>query len=122
MNSLLREAASNGLVVEVAPGRFKFAHDRIREAAYTLLPGENSHARRMLHLKIGRQLISWTDQSCELGISSAYTEESLLFHATKQLNLESSLIKDSWEKLDLAEQNFACAKLAARKTSFFPCG
>jgi hypothetical protein len=52
-------------------------------------------------------------------MSSAFAEESLLFHAAKQLNLGASLMEDSWEKLDLAEQNFVCAEHAARKTSFF---
>ena len=46
------------------------------------------------------------------------SEESLLLHATKQLNLGATLITDSWERLDLAEQNFLSAELAAKKIPF----
>ena len=116
LNEQLLLAAKEGLVKEVSPGHYKFAHDRIREAAYSLLP--EGHEKKLLHLNIGRQLRSWMDMAVELGIS--LSEESLLLHATKQLNLGSSLITDSWERLDLAELNFQAAQLAAKKSSFFP--
>jgi len=116
LNDQLRSAARMGLVKETSPGHYKFAHDRIREAAYSLLPEGDD--KKTLHLKIGRQLRSWMETSNELGL--AFSEESLLLHTTKQLTLGSSLMSDRWEKLDLAELNFQAAELAAQKSSFFP--
>jgi predicted ATPase len=133
MHKVLEDAARNGFVTETEPGQYKFTHDRIREAAYSLLPPDGSHAKQLLHLRIGRQLRSWMDQFGELGTTSRTaltsssssvafftSEESLLLHATKQLNLGAKLMTDTWEKLDLAEQNFLAAELAAKKTSFSP--
>ena len=49
---------------------------------------------------------------------SLLSEESMLLHATKQLNAGSNGITDEWELIDLADLNFRSAELAARKTSF----
>ena len=59
MNGELAAAAQEGYVEETSPGQFRFAHDRIRESAYSLLPEGNS--RKEVHLKVGRQLRSWMD-------------------------------------------------------------
>ena len=117
LNKYLQLAAQDGLVKETSPGHYKFAHDRIREAAYSLLP--HGYDKKALHLKIGRKLRSWMDTSAELGTNMS--EESLLLNAAKQLNLAGpTLIVDQWERLDLAELNFQAAELAVRKSSFFP--
>ncbi|CAB9518329.1 Transcriptional regulator [Seminavis robusta] len=123
MSCELSHAALEGFVEEMAPGQFRFAHDRIRESAYSLLP-EGQHARQQVHLRVGRQLRSWMDTQSELGLGSgtaagAFSKESLLLHATKQLNAGADLIHDDWELLDLADLNYQAAALAARKTAFF---
>lgn len=59
MNDQLREAVADGFVLETSPGHFRFAHDRIRESAYSLLQREG--LREEVHLKIGRQLRLWID-------------------------------------------------------------
>ena len=116
MSASLHSVVRSGLVEEISPGHFKFSHDRVREAAYSLLPEGN--ARKALHLKIGRQLRTWMDTESELGTN--LSEESLLLHAAKQLNYGADLITDTWERLDVAELNFHAAEVAANKSSFFP--
>jgi hypothetical protein len=117
MKLTLKRAAKDGLVKEISDGHYRFAHDRIREAAYSLLP--EGISRTKLHLKIGRQLRSWMETEAEL-IGNGLSEESLLLNATNQLNLGASLIEDSWERLDLAELNYQAAEHSARKASFVP--
>ena len=114
----LEQAVQDGLLLEdSAPGRYKFSHDRIREAAYSLLPhGEKG---KEMHLKIGRQLRSWMDIQGELGEVADFSEQQLLLHAVKQLNAGKELMTDDWEKLDLAELCFQAAELSARQSSFF---
>lgn len=117
MKETLRRAARDGLVFEISEGHYRFTHDRIREAAYSLIP--TGISRTKLHLKIGRQLRSWMETQSEL-IGISISEESLLLNATNQLNLGASLIEDDWERLDLAELNYQAAEHSARKSSFVP--
>ena len=49
---------------------------------------------------------------------TGFSKESLLLHATKQLNAGAELIADDWERMDLADLNYQSAELAARNTSF----
>ena len=116
LRSILAKAEGDGLVQEMGPDRFRFTHDRIREAAYSLLPAGD--ARKLIHLGIGRHLRQWMDAQEERGAESALKKEALVFHATKQLNLGADLIYDTWEKLDLADLNYHAAELAAKRASF----
>jgi predicted ATPase len=59
MKEQLAEALKDGFVEEIGSGKFRFAHDRIRESAYSLLPEGSS--RKLVHLKVGRQLRAWMD-------------------------------------------------------------
>jgi predicted ATPase len=56
IRSDLTEAVRHELIV-AAPGLFRFVHDRVQEAAYSLVP-ENSRAE--VHLRIGRLLAAHT--------------------------------------------------------------
>jgi len=117
MCSELSIAAEEGYVQEMSPGHYRFAHDRIRESAYSLLPSGDQ--RNQVHLKVGRQLRSWMDTQSELGLGSGFSSDSLLLHATKQLNSGSVMIQDQWELIDLVDMNYQAAELAAHKTAFF---
>lgn len=118
MTAELASAALEGYVVETSPGQFRFAHDRIRESAYSLLPEGNS--RKEVHLKVGRHLRSWMDTQSELGLDqTGFSKDSLLLHATRQLNAGADLIEDNWELIDLVDLNYQAAELAARTTAFF---
>uniref|UniRef100_A0A7S3L7F6 Orc1-like AAA ATPase domain-containing protein n=1 Tax=Amphora coffeiformis TaxID=265554 RepID=A0A7S3L7F6_9STRA len=113
----ISKAVHDGLLIkDSTPGRYHFAHDRIREAAYSLLP-EGEEGKEM-HLAIGRQLRSWIETQGELGAIAYFSDEQLLLHAVKQLNMGKELMTDSWEKLDLADLCFNAAELAAQQSSF----
>ncbi|KAG7344307.1 PAS sensor protein [Nitzschia inconspicua] len=118
---VLETSIQNGLLEEVAPGKFKFSHDRIREAAYSLLP--QGVARSRLHLKIGRQLRKWMN-SKEDELEEQYritlTDESIVMHAAKHSSLGSELVVDSSERSEIAQLNLAAAELSAKKAAFFP--
>ena len=106
-----------GLVVkQQEEGHYKFCHDNIREAAYSLFP--EGRARQEIHLGIGRQLRLWMDAESELG--TTLSQESLVLYAVKHLNTAVDLINDPWELVDLAELNYQAAELVADKSSFFP--
>ncbi|KAL7564070.1 hypothetical protein ACA910_006972 [Epithemia clementina (nom. ined.)] len=94
--------------------RFKFAHDRIREATLSLLP--NKVEMDQLRLQIGRQLHFWLMEQLANGIC----DEKLLLQVVIQLNQASYLMESTEEKVDLIELNYAAAQNAIQRSSFFP--
>ena len=117
MKECLARLADKGFVCPLERhGHYKFAHDSVRETAYSLLP--EGRERRKVHLGIGRQIRLWMDAESELGTSLSH--ESLVLHAAKHLNAAADLIDDPWELVDLAELNYQAAELVASKSSFFP--
>ena len=57
IHSAFRDAAQAGLVIRLE-GAYRFAHDRVQEAAYALIP---QALRPEMHLRIGRQLRAASD-------------------------------------------------------------
>jgi diguanylate cyclase (GGDEF)-like protein len=83
---------------------YRFAHDRIQQAAYGLI---NEQDKLHIHLKIGRLLLK--DKPLE-------ENDERLFDVMKHFNYSVSLIKNTKERLKLAQYNFWAgrkAKLAA---------
>jgi predicted ATPase/signal transduction histidine kinase/ActR/RegA family two-component response regulator len=81
----LWEAACAGLVRRVA-GAYEFLHDRVREAAYSLIPEE---LRAAMHLRIGRLL------------SSHWSKEAIserVFDVANQWNRGAQLLTDARDK------------------------
>ncbi|MBD2493339.1 ATP-binding sensor histidine kinase [Nostoc sp. FACHB-280] len=85
---------------------YKFLHDRVQQAAYSLIPDEQKQAT---HLQIGRFLLQ--------DISNEQQEESI-FAIVGQLNLGQSLITDINEKLLLAECNLKASQKALLATAY----
>lgn len=110
----LREALAAGLIAppegthkfsddpEPFAARYRFLHDQIQQAAYTLggavPPG--------LHLKIGRRLLAMHKDE--------YDWEEKIFDILHHLNLGAALVTDREEKTELAGLNL----FAARKAKF----
>jgi serine/threonine protein kinase len=90
MRSNLLDAVRAGFVIRL-PGSYEFVHDRVQEAAYSLIP-ENERAAA--HLRIGRMLLS--------NVSSTELEEKI-FDIVNQLNRGYRLIESSQERERLAE-------------------
>ena len=87
-------------------GAYKFIHDRIQEAAYSLIP---QHSRAETHLKIGRLL--WAHIPRE-------KREEAVFEIVNQLNRCTALIKSHDERVRLAELNFIAGKRAKTSTGY----
>ncbi|MFL5599151.1 MAG: sigma 54-interacting transcriptional regulator [Gemmatimonadaceae bacterium] len=92
IHSVFRDSAQLGLVIRLE-GAYRFAHDRVQEAAYALIPPA---LRPKMHLRIGRQLrtMSETEPTAER-----------VFAAVNQLNQAVDLIADADEKRALLRLN-----------------
>ncbi|MGF1492296.1 MAG: AAA family ATPase [Microcoleaceae cyanobacterium] len=85
---------------------FRFLHDRVQQAAYSLIP-KSQH--QQTHLKIGRLLSQGTSES-EL--------DDQLFSIVNQLNLGRALLKVKAEKIELAAMNLKAAQKAKLSTAY----
>eukprot|EP00550_Attheya_septentrionalis_P002478 CAMPEP_0198284428 /NCGR_PEP_ID=MMETSP1449-20131203/3902_1 /TAXON_ID=420275 /ORGANISM="Attheya septentrionalis, Strain CCMP2084" /LENGTH=1270 /DNA_ID=CAMNT_0043981491 /DNA_START=164 /DNA_END=3976 /DNA_ORIENTATION=+ len=104
---LIHAAVREGLVKTTeTEHKFRFVHDSIQKAAYSLLSLEQS---RRLHLQIG-------SLACEK--SSEDTAEILLFFAVDQLNKGSILIECQQAKIKLANLNLRAAQKAIKSSAF----
>jgi PAS domain S-box-containing protein len=93
-------------LVERMGERYRFVHDRIQEAASTLVPeGE----RPAMHLRIGRLLVAHTP---------AEQRQEALFDIVNQLNRGTELISAPDEREQLAEFNLLAGKRAKASTAF----
>lgn len=101
----LTEALQEGLV-QAAEDRFKFVHDRVREAVYLQIPEKEKQAR---HLAIGRFLLKALDKK---GTADA------IFAAVNQLNLARDLLSDPIEKDALAELNLKAGRQAKKAAAY----
>lgn len=101
----LWEAVRAGLILRL-DSRYKFLHDRVQEAAYSLIPeGE----RAAVHLGIGRLLVSRTAPD-EL--------EEKIFEIVNQLDRGAALITSREERERVAEQNLVAGKRARGSTAY----
>ena len=103
----LWEAIQEGLVV-TANTEFRFLHDRVQQAAYSLIAPADIGP---LHLKIGRQL--WQHASpAEL--------DECLFDITGHLNAVLALIDDPDERLQCSLLNLQAGRKAKAATAYEP--
>jgi len=79
---------------------YKFLHDRVQQAAYSLIPESE---KKVTHLKIGELLLKNTP---------AVELEENIFDIVNQLNLGRELIQSQAEKNQLAELNLKAGKKA----------
>ncbi|MBI5721951.1 MAG: AAA family ATPase [Burkholderiales bacterium] len=123
----LARAQAEGLVINApdgpgeADGRFAFLHDRVQQAAYTLIPAER---RRMVHLTVGRLLRARGGLSAPSGPSGLSGPsgpaqiEADLFDVVHHLNLGRALIAEAAERHELAALNLAAGRRAKSATAF----
>ena len=93
-------------LVERLPGAYRFVHDRIQEAAYTMVPEE---LRRETHLRIGRLLAAHIPTE---------KQEEAIFDIVNQLNLGAALINSQDEREQLAEFNLMAGRRAKTSTAY----
>ena len=85
---------------------WRFAHDRVREAAYSLIAEE---ARAEAHLRIGRLLHAHTPPE---------KREEAIFEIVNQFNCGAWLIASEDERYQVAELNLMAGKRAKASTAF----
>lgn len=101
----LRGAAREGLMLRRG-STYKFLHDRVQQASYTLIPSEQLAA---VHLKVGRLLLKRTPES-EL--------DDRLFDIVNQLNVGVSLLENVEERYKVADLNYRAGKKAKASAAY----
>ena len=105
MHRKLWEAVRTGLIFR-SENSYKFLHDRVQEAAYSLIPEE---LRAETHLRIGRLLAAHTPSE---------KREEAIFDLVNQLNRGAALITSRGEGEQLAELNLIAGKRAKTSTAY----
>jgi PAS domain S-box-containing protein len=93
-------------LVEQLDGSYRFSHDRVQEAAYSLMP---KPVRAEAHLLIGRLLVVHTP---------AEKREEIVFEIVNQLNRGAALITSRDEREQLAELNLIAGGRAKATTAY----
>src|SRR6202048_3879826 len=86
-------------------GSYKFVHDRVQEAAYSLIPEQ---LRAEAHLRIGRLLTARTPPE---------KREEAIFEIVNQLNRGVALVTSRDEREQLAELNLLAGQRAKATTA-----
>ncbi|WP_433770510.1 trifunctional serine/threonine-protein kinase/ATP-binding protein/sensor histidine kinase [Pseudomonas putida] len=105
LRTVLWEAIRQELV-ERLDGAYAFVHDRIHEAAYSLIPRES---RAQAHLRIGRLLAAQTP---------AQGLEEAIFEIVGQLNRGAALLTELSEREQLAEYNLIAGQRAKASSAY----
>lgn len=103
----LIEAVNDGLVSQFG-NMYVFHHDRIQEAAYSLLTDAEKSA---LHYKIGKLALDAADETAL---------QKKLFYIVDQLNLGVNMIKDADEREKLAKLNLDAGRKAKASAAYRP--
>ncbi|MBV6624566.1 MAG: AAA family ATPase [Rivularia sp. (in: Bacteria)] len=85
---------------------FKFIHDRVQQAAYSLIPESE---KQQIHLELGKQLLEKT---------SAESWEEDIFETVNQFNKAIELIDSEQERCELAKMNLLAGKKALSSTAY----
>jgi PAS domain S-box-containing protein len=93
-------------LVERRKGSYRFVHDRVQEAAYSLIP---EASRAPAHLRIGRLLAAQTPPK---------QRQEMIFEIVNQLNRGAALITEQEERERLAELNLIAGKRAKASTAY----
>ncbi len=102
----LWEALREGVLLSLTESSYTFLHDRVQQAAYSLISEEQ---RMAVHLRIGRLML-------ESAATSEARDEGV-FDIVNQFNLAAELIHDQDEKYRVAELNLLAGMKARAATA-----
>jgi PAS domain S-box-containing protein len=105
VHAALQEAVRQEFLLRF-DGAYRFVHDRVQEAAYSLIPPA---FRAEFHLKIGRLLLAHTPEE---------KREEMVFEIVSQLNRGAALITAPEEREQLAKRNLSAGKRAKGSTAY----
>ncbi|WP_437945074.1 AAA family ATPase [Sorangium sp. So ce296] len=105
LRDALEEAVREGLLLRRGSG-YRFLHDRVQQAAYSLIP---SGQLAEMHLGIGRLL---------LGAPRAEERDEALFDVVGHLNRGAALLRCQAERDDLAALNLRAGRKAKAAAAF----
>jgi PAS domain S-box-containing protein len=105
MHGRLWEAVRAGLIFRMEDS-YRFLHDRVQEAAYSLIPEES---RAEAHLRIGRLLVAHIPPE---------SREGRIFDIVNQLNRGEALITARDKREQLAELNLMAGKRAKASAAY----
>ena len=113
LSAALEYALAEQLISPVEEDVYKFVHDRVHQAAYSLIVEEDKPG---LHLKVGRLLLKMYEASQ----ASRISEETKLhiFDIVNNLNIGVELIEDAGERLELARLNLKAAQQAKISSAY----
>ena len=105
LHESLWEAVRSGLVLR-SENAYAFQHDRVQEAAYSLIPEDT---RAEAHLRAGRLFLAHTPPK---------KRDEIIFDIVNQLNRGAELITSESERFELAELNLAAGKRAKASAAY----
>jgi len=97
--------SGEGLIIKLE-NAFKFAHDRIQQAIYSLI---DENIKKELHLSIGRQQLAQTPTDLL---------DNSIFKIVNHINLGIDIIDDENELLNIAKLNIKAAQKAKHTSAF----
>ncbi|MEG3847384.1 AAA family ATPase [Microcoleus sp. herbarium19] len=98
---------------QVAQVKYKFFHDRVQQAAYSMIP---EFDKQQTHLKIGQFLLSKGGRGGRTPTESEIKDN--IFELVNQLNIGADLLSDYPKKLQLAELNLIAGKKALEANAY----
>ena len=105
VHAALWPAVRYGLL-ERLPGTYRFIHDRVQEAVYSLIAVES---RAAVHLRIGRLLVSHTPPE---------KQQDAIFELVNQFDRALELLTSREERQRVAELNLAAARRAKSSSAY----
>jgi predicted ATPase/signal transduction histidine kinase/DNA-binding response OmpR family regulator/tRNA A-37 threonylcarbamoyl transferase component Bud32 len=109
----LQTATAQHLVYPLETEGYKFVHDRIHQAAYTLIPPGDKKA---LHLKIGRLLLENFNVSPPGEVSAEGGQ--YIFDIVNHLNTSIDLIENEEKEIQLARLNLRAGQKARASAAY----
>ena len=103
---LLKVSLGAGLLCQIDSASYKFSHDRVQQAVYSLIPERD---RASLHLEIGRLLLASVPEA---------QREARIFDITNQLNSGRTVITTREAQIELAKLNLQAGNRAKLNSAF----